>query len=318
MIIAEPGRHFFTDKAAKIPCGRAVGGAHQRPDFQRTLPAVGHLKRFGLAVPQRRRSEYRKKPLAEFFDFRRKIDAEVCGGDKIRRDARPVLERTLQKVGRGQHQPPQVPQSQHDVREGDLFDAPPLSLRDDDVVDADRLGNRELNAREDGGDRLLRRKADDDSGNAYGGQQRRPDAPEVVDAEQDDRKCEEDDQRQQKPLEDDELRLKLSRMEIVGDRDIVVFTEDDLHEEHRADGEPRGRGYKVDFRAAQQKTRNLGRESLLQQRQQRYEEKGRSGRKQREQKGFPKIDSGDVPYHEHPPFGIPFILHQASRSPLLQ
>ena len=68
-------------------------------------------------------------------------------------------------------QPAQVPDLDDDVGGVDLFDAAPLALDDDDVVDADGFGDGDLEAGEEVGGGGFGGCREDEGGDAGGGEQ---------------------------------------------------------------------------------------------------------------------------------------------------
>jgi len=66
--------------------------------------------------------------------------------EDVRRLPRPVLERLADDFCEGHDETPSIPDSHDDVRHRDLFDAAPLAVDHDDIVHADRLRQRDLQA----------------------------------------------------------------------------------------------------------------------------------------------------------------------------
>jgi serine/threonine protein kinase len=143
--------------ARSRPASRARGSAGPRParvarrdqgpQLDRGLGHVGHHDLGHAAVPALVVLDEALQLLAQRLDRHRVVDVQEDRAEQIGRDARPVLERRLDEVGDRHHEPPLVPDAHHDVGQRDLLDAPPLALDDDHVVEADRLGDRDLDAR---------------------------------------------------------------------------------------------------------------------------------------------------------------------------
>ena len=85
--------------------------------------------------------------------------------------ARPVLERLFDEVLERHDEAPLVPDRDHDEGTPDLLDTAPFALDDDDVVQADRLRERDLQAREEVAEDGLRREADREAGDARRGKE---------------------------------------------------------------------------------------------------------------------------------------------------
>ena len=80
---------------------------------------------------------------------------------------------------------PLIPGAQHHIREGDLLDATPFTVRHDDVIHPDRVAEGELHAREHGGEGRLGGETGDDSGDPGRRQQARTDGLYFGEGQQD-------------------------------------------------------------------------------------------------------------------------------------
>ena len=73
-------------------------------------------------------------------------------------------ERVLDEVAERQDQPPPVPDLHDDIGGGDLLDIAPLALDQQRIVNADRLGDRQLDTGKQVLQHRLQRQTNDDTG----------------------------------------------------------------------------------------------------------------------------------------------------------
>ena len=116
-----------------------------------------------------------------------------------------------------------------DVSQRDLLDAPPLALDDHDVIDADRLRNRNLKACEQGRETALRSEADDDAGDAGGRENRRAEMPYRVEDHQHRSEREHADDHGSDLSQHHHLRVNRPRMRIVGHVDPMPDQDEPRH-----------------------------------------------------------------------------------------
>ncbi len=109
--------------------------------------------------------------LAEGVDGDGVVDVEEGGAHDVGGLAGPVLEGVFDEVGERDDEAAEVPDLDDDVGGVDLFDASPLALDDDDVVDADGLGDGDLEAGEEVGCGGLGGGGEDEGGDAGGGEE---------------------------------------------------------------------------------------------------------------------------------------------------
>ena len=113
------------------------------------------------------------------------IEIKNHRSQQLGRYAAPVLKRFLDEVGDGQHQPAQVPCSYRYIRERDLFDLSEFAFDNHDVVDEQRLGQRDLNSCEHIAERLLRREPENDACDSSRGKNAGAELPHRIEQHQD-------------------------------------------------------------------------------------------------------------------------------------
>jgi hypothetical protein len=84
---------------------------------------------------------------------------------------RPVLERLFDEARQRHDQPALVPDADHHIGRGDLLHPAPFALDDQHIVDAYRLGQRDLHAGDQIGEDWARGEAEHEAGDAGGGEQ---------------------------------------------------------------------------------------------------------------------------------------------------
>jgi hypothetical protein len=133
---------------------------------------------------------------AEGFDGDGVVDVEEGGAHDVGGVAGPVLEGVFDEVAEGDDEAAEVPDLDDDVGGGDLFDAAPLALDDDDVVDADGFGEGDLQAGEDVGCGGFGGGGEDERGDAGGGEEAGAVVPDagVVEAPEEGADGEDDDE----------------------------------------------------------------------------------------------------------------------------
>src|SRR5690606_29128077 len=148
-------------------------------------------------------------------------DVEEDGAEDLRGGAGPVLERLADELAEGDDEAALVPDADDDVGAGDLLDASPLVVDDDDVVQADRLRHRDLDA----GDEVLEHgaggEADGEAGEPGGGEQRGADLADGVERHEDRGGGHDHDEDDDRLAQDLELRVEPAGLEVVGDVDAV-------------------------------------------------------------------------------------------------
>src|SRR5690606_32584280 len=99
---------------------------------------LGDVDDLDASVPLAALAEDAAELLAHLLHGRVVADVEEDGAEDLRGGAGPVLERLADELAEGDDEAALVPDADDDVGAGDLLDASPLVVDDDDVVQADR------------------------------------------------------------------------------------------------------------------------------------------------------------------------------------
>ena len=169
----DPRDELFAQVGAQVRQGTRVLGRDEDPHRDGVLVGVGDLDAPGASVPQ-------VGGVQEVLDLgadqahrggpvKLEFDCPQLGGGA----ARPVLEGRGGEVAARDDEASLVPDAHHDVGQGDLLDGAGFLLvaGDDDIADADRISEGQLEAGEDVAEGLLCREADDDGQEAGGGEE---------------------------------------------------------------------------------------------------------------------------------------------------
>src|SRR5436190_1286403 len=146
MVRLEPGNQALAYVAAQIEGGGRVGRAHQRPDFDGPLGGVGHLEHGDAVIPLRRLGHDPLELAAQVVEGNSIVEVEDRTAQDVGGGAGPVLEGMLDEVRDRQDHSPRIPDAHDDIGERDLFDPAPLAFDHDDVVEAYRFADRDLDA----------------------------------------------------------------------------------------------------------------------------------------------------------------------------
>jgi hypothetical protein len=149
VVLLDPGGHLFADEAAEVEVFAGVARAHEAAKLHGPVGEVGDLEAADLLVPERRGVDDGFELLAEGFDGDGVVDVEEGGAQDVGGLAGPVLEGVFDEVAQGDDEAAEVPDADDDVGGVDLFDAAPLALDYDDVVDTEGLGDGDLEAGEE-------------------------------------------------------------------------------------------------------------------------------------------------------------------------
>jgi hypothetical protein len=114
------------------------------------------------------------------------VRVDEDGAEQLEVAAAPVLDVGLDELGDGDHQAALVPELDDDVGEVDLLDVAQLVLELDQVTDAHRLGDGELDAGDDAREGFLGCEAQDRHADAGGGQQREAEVAHHLELHQED------------------------------------------------------------------------------------------------------------------------------------
>ena len=77
--------------------------------------------------------------VANFIDRHAVVGVDKDGTEQIRRTARPVLKRLLDKVGERNDEATQIPDSHNYVRGSNFFDPSPFTFHHHRVIQSNRL-----------------------------------------------------------------------------------------------------------------------------------------------------------------------------------
>ncbi len=179
VVLLDPLGHLFADEAAEVEALAGVAGAHEAADLHGAVGEVGDLQDAGSLVPERRGVDDGVELLAQGFDGDGVVDVEEGGAHDVGGVACPVLEGVFDEEAEGDDEAAEIPDFDDDVGRVDLFDAAPLALDDDDVIDVDGFGEGDLEAGEEVGCGGSGRGGEDDGGDAGGGQKTGAPAPDA-------------------------------------------------------------------------------------------------------------------------------------------
>lgn len=241
MMLLDESDQLFADCATEIPGGGCVGGGREGADFDGFVGGIGDLQGTDLAIPLRGMVEDSLQFSAERVDGKRIIGIEEDTAEEVGGDTGPILEGSFDEVIDGENEAAQVPDADDDVGEGDFLDAPPFIFDDDDVIDADRLGEGDLEAGEEIGDCALGGEADNDADDSGGGEDAGAELPDLLEEHEDGGEGEDDDDEEEGFFENEDLGMDLTGAQIVGDGDVVaaddeLFSEVDDLDEDPGDG----------------------------------------------------------------------------------
>ena len=211
--------------------------------------AVGDLDVPEPSVPLGMALDDRPQRFADAIDGRSVVDRDGDDPGDGGGVPRPVLKRMAQEVGQWDHQSTVVPDAYDDVGRTDLLDATPLSLDDEHVVEVDRLGQRDLDRRQDGLDERARGEADDQTCNARRGEKPGTDHTNRGERGQHRTGRHDHDQHDQNPREHPKLRVDRTSLAVVFHLHLIATL--DYPAPHQRDGndEPAHRDDHGDGRA---------------------------------------------------------------------
>ena len=154
--------------------------------------------------------------------------------------ARPVLEGVFDEVVEWDDEAAEIPDFDDDVGRVDLFDATPLALNDDDVVDANGFGEGNLQAGEEVGSGGFGGGGEDEGGDAGGGEQAGAVVPDarVVEGPQESADVDDDDKGDEHSAEELELGMDAAGPEVIFGGEVVAAQHEGLQDVDAADGEP--------------------------------------------------------------------------------
>jgi len=173
----DEGDHLFADVAAQRPEVGGVRGADQRTKLHRGVRGVGDFETRDAPVPERTLGGDPLELPAHGFDRHRVADAERDRAGQFGGGARPVLERLVDEPGDRHNDAPLIPEPHDDVGEGNLFDAAIFVFNHDDIAKPHRLGDGDLDARDERLEAALGGEADDDARQPRRGENAQADLP---------------------------------------------------------------------------------------------------------------------------------------------
>lgn len=147
---ADPGGEVLTHVAAQLPQRRRILRADEHANSHGVRSDVCDVNTCDFAVPEVRLGEDQVESFAQCRYGRVPIQQDLDGTRQFGLELRPVLERRCRESRARQYEDPPVPGDHDDVTEGDLVDATPLVLDDDDIADPDGFAERELDPGEEG------------------------------------------------------------------------------------------------------------------------------------------------------------------------
>jgi hypothetical protein len=244
VVLLDEGDHLFADDAAEIEVLAGVAGADQAAQLHGAIGQVGDLESADLLVPEGRGVDDGVELVAEGFDGDGVVDVEEGGAHDVGGLAGPVLEGVFDKKRQWNNQSSQVPDADDDVGGVDLFDAAPLALDDDDVVDADGFGDGDLEAGQEVGGGGFGCGGEDERGDPSGGEQARAVVPDagIVEAPEEGTSVDDDDEGDGHAAEELELGVDAAGGDVVLGGEIVAAEDGALKDVDAADDEPAERG----------------------------------------------------------------------------
>src|SRR5271168_1727590 len=182
--------------------------------------------------------------LAEIFDWNGVVDVEEGGAHDVGGLAGPVLEGVFDEVAQGDDEAAEVPDADDDVGGVDLFDAAPLALDYDDVVDAKGFGDGDLEAGEEVCGGGFGGGSDDERGDACGGEEAGAVVPDagVVEGPEEGADVDDDDEADEHAAEELELSVDAAGLDVVFGVEVVASQHEGLEDVDTADGKPAERG----------------------------------------------------------------------------
>ncbi len=150
------------------------------------------------------------------------VQPQEHGAEHVGAAPRPVLERVLDEPGQRHHHAALIPDVHHHEGAGDLLDAAPFALDDDHVVQADRLGQRDLQAGDQVAEHRLGRDARHQPEDAGRGQQRVAELAHLVELQQHHRGADQDHRAGGHAPQHPRLGMDGARVQVVGHVDAVV------------------------------------------------------------------------------------------------
>jgi hypothetical protein len=240
VVLLDPGGHLFADEAAEVKVFAGVAGAHEAAELHGAISKVGDLEAADLLVPERGGVDDGLELFAQGFDGDGVVDVEKGGAHDVGGLAGPVLKGVFDEVAQRDDEAAEIPDADDDVGGVDLFDAAPLALDHDDVVDADGFGEGDLKAGEEVCGGGLGCGGEDEGGDAGGGEQAGAIVPDagVVEGPEEGADVDDDDEGDEHAAEELELGVNAAGLDVVFGVEVVAPEHHGLEDVDAADGEP--------------------------------------------------------------------------------
>src|ERR1700733_13340449 len=161
--------------------------------------------------------------LAQILHRNGVVDIKESRAHDVRRLPSPVLDRVFDDIVQGDDQPAEIPDSNDHIGRIDFLDPAPLALDDNDIVNANRLGDCDLQAREKIGDRGLGCSRHDDRSDTGGGEKAGAVVPNarIVEGPEESTDVDDDDKNDDHPAEELELSMDAARPDVVFGAKVV-------------------------------------------------------------------------------------------------
>jgi len=235
----------FACFAAEVPEFAGVARAEERAELDGVFGDVGDDDLLDAAVPARVVFDGGVEMFAEAVDVDGVVGVDEDGAEELGRGACPVLEGFVDDLRERDDESSFVPDTDDDVGGGEFFDASPFAVDDDDVVDADGLGECDLEAGDERREGRLCGEADDDAGDAGGREEREADGADFGEGCERGAGAEDDDDDLESAFDDACLRVDAASGEVVFDVETIAGHdggggEADAEDEGVCDGEDGG------------------------------------------------------------------------------
>ena len=146
VLTLQPVDHLLTHPTPQIEQGGGVPRRHQDADVHVPADGIRHLQHLGPSIPQLVPLENHIELLAHLRRRDTPVQVELDRAEQLARPTSPVLERSRREMRGRHHQPAVIPDMDDHVGERDVLDAAPLTVHDDDILDAEGVRERQLDA----------------------------------------------------------------------------------------------------------------------------------------------------------------------------
>ena len=213
----DPRDDLFTQVGTQVVEVPGVLRGDEDAHGHRVLVGVGDLHAPRAPVPQVRGGQELLDLRADEGHGGRPVELELNGAKLCGGTARPVLEGRLREVAARNDEAALVPDAHDHVGEGDFLDGTGLLLvaGDNDVTNADRVGEGQLQAGEHVTEGLLGGETEDHRDDAGGGQDGSHGLAGDLKGADDGDHADDDDDRLREPAQDLSLRLEATRTPLI-------------------------------------------------------------------------------------------------------